>query len=56
MNPQNQICTPVDEADDWEPAPSDWAEDEEAMQAFAITQGIKVEEPRIRPNKYLGEK
>ena len=56
MNPQNQIRTPVDEADDWEPARSDWQIDQEAMEAFAIEMGVPLESPRIRPNRFLGEK
>ena len=60
MNPQNQICTPVYEADDWEPAESateaHLPENQEADEAFIVLMGGKLEGPRIKPNRFLGEK
>ena len=55
MNTQPNPVAPVDEADDWEPPQSDPRENQKAIEAFAIQMGIPLNEPRIKPNRWLGE-
>ena len=56
MNTQPNPVAPVDEADDWEPPQCNTPEDMEAVEASIIQLGGTVDEPRIRPNRWLGEK
>ncbi len=63
MTPQNQSVPVVDGAeDDWEPAPPTYQtreelrEDIEVMESFVIKMGGTLKAPRIKPNRFLGEK
>ena len=59
MNSQTQSGIPVDEADDWEPPESateaHLPENQEADEAFVVLMGGDIKEPRIKPNRFLGE-